>query len=1000
MPVSFLSEEYRKSYARFAGEPSPEQLARYFYLDDVDLLFVSSRRGDHSRLGIAVQLGTVRFLGTFLDNPLDVPGQAIGYLASQLDIDPKFLTSYRDRQVSRRHAREIREKYGFRDFGVQPKTFHLIRWLYTRAWLTDERPTLLFDMATSWLLDQKILLPGVSVLERLVARIRERANARLWRLLFGATTRKQRDSLEALLVEDGSGKSPLDRLRPGPTRVSSPSFIAAIRRWEAVQELGIGEIALSHIPPQRIKALARFVHKSWAAHLLRMSEERRIGSLVAFIATFESSAIDDALDVLELLLSERFKSAQKEGEKEIVRTRPALASHARELLPAILVILDEDEVDDDKVREVVFEQISRKRLAEAVDNVKLFSRPNNEHVQERLIDRYSAVRRFLPTLLRSVEFEGVKAGHPTLEALRFLTSIEGRRKPDMRLAPLKGMSKSWRSFVLDREKRVDRRAYTLFALEKLHESMRRRDVFVTSAEKWGDPRSKLLQGPEWKAARSNVLRTLNLNTSPEETLEGLSRRLDESYLRTAKNVPGNKDLSFEEDGEFDRVVLAKLDKLEEPESLLVLRKQVKALLPQTELPEVLLEIHAHTGFLDEFTHASEGESRASEITISLCAVLLGEACNVGLEPLVRADIPALTRDRLSWVQQNYIRPETLIPANARLVEAQTHIPLAEAWGGGEVASADGLRFVVSVRTLNAGPNPKYFGSGRGITYYNFVSDQLTGFHGIVVPGTLRDSMFLLGGLLEQETVLEPQEIMTDTAGYSDLVFGLFWLLGYRFSPRLSGLGKRRFWRFETDAHYGPFQDLARHRINRQLIRDNWEDMLRVAGSLKLGTVRAIELTRSLLRNSRPTTLARAIAELGKVPKTLHLLDFVDDSNYRRRILKQLNRSESRHKKARAVCHGQRGEIRKRYREGQEDQLNALGLVLNAMVLWNTMYMDIALDHLRASGCEVRPEDVARLSPLETNNINVLGRYTFALPESVARGQLRPLRDLGEGELKV
>jgi TnpA family transposase len=125
MSVSFLSEEYRKSYGRFAGEPSPEQLARYFYLDDVDLSFVSSRRGDHSRLGIAVQLGTVRFLGTFLDNPLDVPAQAIGYLASQLDIDPKFLTSYRDRQVSRRHAREIREKYGFRDFGVQPKTFHL-----------------------------------------------------------------------------------------------------------------------------------------------------------------------------------------------------------------------------------------------------------------------------------------------------------------------------------------------------------------------------------------------------------------------------------------------------------------------------------------------------------------------------------------------------------------------------------------------------------------------------------------------------------------------------------------------------------------------------------------------------------------------------------------------------------------------------------------------------------------------------------------------------------
>jgi TnpA family transposase len=724
-----------------------------------------------------------------------------------------------------------------------------------------------------------------------------------------------------------------------------------------------------------------------------MPEERRIGSLVAFIYTFESIAIDDTLDVLELLLSERFKNAQRDGEKEVVRTRPALASHARELLPVIMVLLDEDNVENDKIRKVAFKQTSRKRLAEVVERVRQLSRPNNEHVQEKLLDRYSAVRRFLPTLLKSVCFEGTKAAAVTLEALRFLASIEGRRNPDMSLAPLKGMSKSWRSLVVDREQKIDRRAYTLFAMEKLHEAMRRRDVFVKSAERWGDPRAKLLQGAEWKAVRSNVLRTLGLSPDPEKALGELSRKLDESYLRTATNLPDNKDLSLEKNGELDRVVLAKLDKMEEPDSLVVLRKQVKALLPQTDLPEVLLEIHAHTGFLDEFTHVSESESRASDITTSICAVLLGEACNVGLEPLVRTETPALTRNRLSWVLQNYVRPDTLIPSSARLVEAQTHIALAKAWGGGEVASADGLRFVVPVRTLNAGPNPKYFGSGRGITYYNFVSDQLTGFHGIVIPGTLRDSMFLLGGLLEQETVLEPQEIMTDTAGYSDLVFGLFWLLGYRFSPRLAGLGKRRFWRFATTSDYGPFQKMARHQINTQLIRDNWEDMLRVAGSLKLGTVKALELNRSLLRNSRPTTLARAIAELGKAPKTLHMLDFIDDSAYRRRILKQLNRSESRNKGARAVCHGQRGEIRKRYREGQEDQLNALGLVLNAMVLWNTMYMNIALEHLRESGFEVRPEDVARLSPLETKNINVLGRYTFALPESIARGELRPLRTL-------
>ena len=130
-------------------------------------------------------------------------------------------------------------------------------------------------------------------------------------------------------------------------------------------------------------------------------------------------------------------------------------------------------------------------------------------------------------------------------------------------------------------------------------------------------------------------------------------------------------------------------------------------------------------------------------------MLLAEACNIGFEPLVRSDLPALLRSRLSWINQNFIRNETLTEANACLVAAQNSIPLVHRWGGGEVASADGLRFVVPVRTIHAGPNPKYFGYELGVTYYNLVSDQYTGLSGIVVPGTLRDSLSLLAIVLEQ-----------------------------------------------------------------------------------------------------------------------------------------------------------------------------------------------------------------------------------------------------------
>ncbi|HBV1053242.1 TPA: Tn3 family transposase, partial [Klebsiella pneumoniae] len=258
-----------------------------------------------------------------------------------------------------------------------------------------------------------------------------------------------------------------------------------------------------------------------------------------------------------------------------------------------------------------------------------------------------------------------------------------------------------------------------------------------------------------------------------------------------------------------RLTISPLASLDEPDSLKRLSKMISDLLPPVDLTELLLEINAHTGFADEFFHASEASARVDDLPVSISAVLMAEACNIGLEPLIRSNVPALTRHRLNWTKANYLRAETITSANARLVDFQATLPLAQIWGGGEVASADGMRFVTPVRTINAGPNRKYFGNNRGITWYNFVSDQYSGFHGIVIPGTLRDSIFVLEGLLEQETGLNPTEIMTDTAGASELVFGLFWLLGYQFSPRLADAGASVFWRMDHDADYGVLNDIAR-----------------------------------------------------------------------------------------------------------------------------------------------------------------------------------------------
>lgn len=995
MPVQFLTGEQRASYGRFAGPPAPEQLARYFHLDDADRKEIGRRRGPANRLGFAAQLGTVRFLVTFLPVPREVPADVAAFLGRQLGIPAAALEEYRDEQVWWRHAREIRTIYGYRDFGSQPEGYRLTRWLFARAWLSSERPSVLCDLATAWMAERKILLPGISVLERLVARVRDRASARLWKLLFRAATPEFRNRLEALLlVPAGARQTPLDRLRNEPTRGSAPALREALERWLELQALGAGSLDLSHIPPAKLESLARYAGKTWAQNIARMPEERRIATLVAFARFYETAALDDAIDILDGLLFERLKKARQGRDVERLDSLPDLDQAALILCSACGVLLDQGCQDAD-VRPKVFDEIPRQLLQQAFDRVALLARPTEEHINERLTQSYRSIRKFLPLMLRMVPFQATAPGAPVLRALKFLKAIEGETAPDMTKAPLEGMSQAWQKLILGPGGRaVDRGAYTLYALQRLHDALRRRDVFVQGANRWGDPREKLLRGPEWEGIRAQVLRTLGREREPEPELRRLRQELDEAYLRASANFRSNEDLRLYREAGVDFVGLSRLDRIEEPDSLLLLRHQVKALLPRVDLPEVLLEIHARTGFVDEFTHISEGSGRVADLPVSVCAVLLAEACNIGLDPLVRQGTPALARARLSWVMQNYLRADTLVRANARLVEAQSRIPLATRWGGGEVATADGVRFVVPVKTIHAGPNPRYFGVGRGITYYNFTSDQFTGFHSIIIPGTLRDSLVLLDGLLEQQTLLEPREVMTDTAGASDLVFGLFWLLGYQFSPRLADLGKVRFWRFDFSQNYGVLNCLGRHIVREDLITSQWDEMLRVAGSLKLGRVSASELTRSLLRSTRPTTLARGITELGKLAKTIHLLNYIDSEAYRRRILAALNRNESRNKWARHLCHGQRGQIRKRYRTGQEDQLNALGLVLNAVILWNTVYMDAALEHLRSDGRPTADEDIARLSPLEHRNVNVLGRYTFALPENIARGELR---QLGAGE---
>ena len=415
------------------------------------------------------------------------------------------------------------------------------------------------------------------------------------------------------------------------------------------------------------------------------------------------------------------------------------------------------------------------------------------------------------------------------------------------------------------------------------------------------------------------------------------------------------------------------------------------MLPRVDLPEVILEVMAWCpGFVAAFTATSGGQSRLVDLDVSIAACLTAQALNIGYAPITRRGVEALEPDRVSHVSQTYLSAEAYSAANRWLIDAQAGIALARAWGGGLVAAIDGMRFVVPVPSIYARPNRKYFGSKRGVTWLNMINDQAAGLGAKVVSGTARDSLHMIDVIFAQDGGCRPEIIVADTGSYSDVVFGLVHLLGMEYRPALADLPDQKLWRVDPAADYGPLNTAARGRIDLARIRRHWDDILRVVASVHTGAVAAYDVVRMLQRDGSPTPLGEAIAAYGRIFKSLHVLAYADDEGYRRDIKGIRNLQEGRHSLAGAVFHGKNGELYQHYYKGMEDQLGALGLVLNCVVLWTTRYQDAALAQLRAAGYPVADDDVARLSPFVRRHVNVHGKYSFSLPELA--GRLRTLRD--------
>ena len=989
-------------FGRYVGVPSRAELDRAFFLDDADLALVARRRGDHMRLGFGLQLVTVRFLGTFLADPLDVPQVVVDYLAEQLSVaDASCVKRYGERAKTRlEHAWEIQEALGLTEFaGARDE---LTGWIEARAWTTGDGPSAIFADSVDWLRSHRVLLPGVSVLARLVARVREATTMRLWETLAGTLTTAEKAALDELLVVgDGDRVCVLERWRKGPTVVSSPAMVRALERISEISERCPDSIDV--VPPRRLVELARYGLTGKTTLLRRHPPARRHATLLASVHYLARKATDDALELLdELVANDLVGSAVRAAEANALDDHAKLIDAAALLAVAVRLLLEGvDRLEETSLREVwgSIEMVVRRDMLEhavaTVEDVLPGSGDPDDDWRALLSSRrIGSVSRFLRHLTGAIEFGADPEASLVLAAMKTIPALLERRGAVMTGdIDARVVNASWRRLVFAGGAGgagvIDRNAYVFCVLTQFHRHLKRRGIYAPASTRWTDPRAALLTGANWAANKDRVLTALSLPIEPTALLAEHRDTLDGAYRRVIAGLDQAGSAAWVDGA--GRVHVTSLDALAEPESLVELRAKVAAMLPRVDLPEVVLEVMSwEPGFVDAFTSRSGGEARLDGLDVSIAACLTAQAMNIGYRPIARRGVPALERDRLSHVAQTYFSSENLAAANAPLIRRQADIGFARLLGGGLVAAVDGMRFVVPVPSIYARPNRRYFGRDKGVTWLNMINDQAIGLGAKVVSGTVRDSLHIIDVLYSQDGGQRPDIVVTDTASYSDVVFGLLQLLGFSYLPALADLPDQKMWTIEPANTYGPLATAGRGRISLKRIAHHWTDITRVVASIHTGTVRAYDVVRMLQRDGHPTALGEATAAYGRIFKTLHMLAVLDDETYRRQIKGIRNLQEGRHALAQKIFHGKKGELYQRYHEGMEDQLGALGLVLNCVVLRNTYYIDLAVARLRADSHTVNDDDVARLSAYMRKQINVHGTYSFARADTA--GQPRPLRD--------
>ena len=964
-----------------------DELIRHYTFNETDLSIIRQHRGPANRLGFAVQLCYMRHPGVMLGADEEPFAPVLRIVAAQLKVPIEIWTEYGQRAETRReHLLELQSVFGFQPFTMRHYR-PSVHSLDDLAWQTD-KGIVLASALVEGLRQQRVLLPSLNVVERVCAEAVTRANRRIYRVLTDSLSAVHRQHLDDLLKrKEGSKTTWLAWLRQSPAKPNSRHMLEHIERLKTLQALDLPAGVERQVHQNRLLKIAREGGQMTPADLAKFEPQRRYATLVALSLEGMATVTDEIIDLHDRIMGKLFNVAKNKHQQQFQASGKAINDKVR-LYGRIGHALLEAKQNGGDPFAAIESVIPWDAFAESVSEAQKLAQPEDFDFLRRIGENYATLRRYAPAFLDVLKLRAAPAAKRVLDAidvLRGMNADNTRKMPTD--APTEFVKKRWAKLVFT-DDGIDRRFYELCALSELKNALRSGDVWVQGSRQFKDFDEYLLPPEKFASLKQSGDLPLAVPTDCEqylsERLTLLESQLDKvNLMALANELP---------DAIITTATGLKITPLDAavPDEAQALIDQSAVLLPHVKITELLMEVDGWTGFTNHFTHLKTGDT-AKDKTL-LMTTLLADAINLGLTKMAES-CPGTTYAKLSWLQAWHIRDETYGEALAHLVNAQFRQPFAEHWGDGTTSSSDGQNFKVGSKGVSTGHvNPKY-GSEPGRTFYTHISDQYAPFSTKVVNVGIRDSTYVLDGLLYHESDLRIEEHYTDTAGFTDHVFGVMPFVGFRFAPRIRDLGETKLFIPKGDTVYDGLKPMiSNDRLNIKHIRTHWDEILRLATSIKQGTVTASLMLRKLGSYPRQNGLAVALRELGRIERTLFILDWLQNVELRRRVHAGLNKGEARNALARAVFFCRLGEIRDRSFEQQRYRASGLNLVTAAIVLWNTVYLERATNALRSHG-PVDDTLLQYLSPLGWEHINLTGDYLWRSSAKIGAGKFRPLRPI-------